>query len=249
MQKVDWGLVLLLILLAWTGREGRAQTGDVAPVSESQDRFCTVSPSRSLDRRGLAFVYCDPSSGVSIPLEAAHATARPAFYGAVPTAWLGAAVRQDQAAVAAAYRLTLTQGITYGLVVGAKHAIGRSRPYVDVSLEARSDRHDPPVPGDAHLSFPSGHAGLSAALATSWSLSHPRWYVIGPSVVWATGVGLSRVYLGVHYPSDVLVGATLGAGVALLVHQLRAAITPSPLRGPAVSPQGQGVPVVLRVQF
>lgn len=249
MQKVVRGSFLLLILLVWGGAEGRAQPAGVAPVSASQDPFCAASPHRSFDQRGLALVYCDPPLRVSRSLEGAHATARPVFYGAVPAAWLGAVGTNAQSAVAAAYRLTLTQGLTYGLVVGAKHAIGRSRPYVDLALRARTDRHNPPAPGDAHLSFPSGHAGLSAALATSWSLSYPRWYVIGPSALWATGVALSRVYLGVHYPSDVLAGAALGVGVALLVHQLRALITPPALRGPSGMQQGSGVPVVVRLQF
>jgi membrane-associated phospholipid phosphatase len=249
MQKVTRGPVLLLLLLAWSGTDGQAQTAGVASVAESQTRFCAAFPNRSFDRRGLAFVYCDPPLSVSLSLRSAHVTARPAFYGAVPAAWVGAAVTQNQSTVAAAYRLTLTQGLAYGLVVGVKHAVGRSRPYVDLSLEARAERHDPPSPRGAHLSFPSGHASLSAALATSWGLSYPRWYVIGSGALWATGVALSRVYLGVHYPSDVLAGAALGVGVALLVHQLRAVVTPSSFRGATPSHVNQGLPVVLRLQF
>ncbi|MFB6272709.1 MAG: phosphatase PAP2 family protein [Salinibacter sp.] len=240
---------MLFLLLAVEGPEGRAQTIGGTSAHGPQSRFCAKTADRSLDRRGLALVYCESPSGVALSLEAAHTTARPVFYGAVPAAWAGAALTQNQSAVAAAYRLTLTQGLSYGLIVGAKHAVGRSRPYVDLSLEARSERHNPPAPGDAHLSFPSGHAGLSAALATSWSLSYPRWYVIGGGAVWATGVALSRVYLGVHYPSDVLVGAALGAGVAVLIHQLRAIITPSPLRETVGAQRMRGVPVVLRLQF
>ena len=243
--------VLLLLVLVSGGTEGRAQTQDPAPsAAASQSRFCANEPAdRSLDARGLALVYCTSHPAVTVPLHGAHTTARLFFYGGVPATWVGAAITQDPSVVAAAYRLTLTQVLTYGLVVGTKHAVGRARPYVHRPLKARVDRHDPPDPGDAHLSFPSGHAGLSAALVTSWSLSHPRWYVIGPGALWATGVALSRVHLGVHYPSDILAGAVLGVGVAVLVDQLRRRVTPSPLRA---SPATQGLrapPLVLRVQF
>ncbi len=68
--------------------------------------------------------------------------------------------------------------------------------------------------------FPSGHTSLAFAIATSLSLKYPKWYVIAPSYVWACSVGYSRMNLGVHYPSDVLAGAVLGAGSAFLTYKL-----------------------------
>jgi membrane-associated phospholipid phosphatase len=67
-------------------------------------------------------------------------------------------------------------------------------------------------------SFPSGHTSMAFSLATSVSLAYPKWYVIFPSYLWAGAVGYSRMDLGVHYPSDVLFGAALGAGSAYLCH-------------------------------
>lgn len=74
---------------------------------------------------------------------------------------------------------------------------------------------------DPH-SFPSGHAARSAALAIMGIAVGPPWFAISLSI-WAPWVGLSRVALGVHYLSDVLVGWLVGAlmgGIALWVRPL-----------------------------
>lgn len=66
-----------------------------------------------------------------------------------------------------------------------------------------------------HYSFPSGHSCAAMALAMSVLLVQPLAGI--PALVIALAVGVSRVYLRVHYPTDVLVGQALGAGAALLV--------------------------------
>ena len=243
-----WTSVLLLAVFFVGVGEGTAQPKAVSSPGPGQSGFCTQEQSAgSLDLQGLALVYCTSRHSVTWGLTAAHQSARPVFYGAVPAAWAGAAVTQEPHLRAAAYRLTLTQGVTYGLVVGTKHLVGRPRPYVHRPVRARAARHQPPAPGDAYLSFPSGHAALSAALVTSWGASYPRWYVLGPGALWATAIALSRVHLGVHYPSDILAGTILGTGVALLVHHLRETITPAPFRG---APEASlRPPLVLRLTF
>jgi len=70
-------------------------------------------------------------------------------------------------------------------------------------------------------SFPSGHTSAAFTTATSLSLYFPKWYVIVPAYLWAGSVGYSRIYQGVHYPSDVLAGAVVGAGSAFLAYKVQ----------------------------
>ncbi|MEQ8196949.1 MAG: phosphatase PAP2 family protein, partial [Clostridiaceae bacterium] len=68
-------------------------------------------------------------------------------------------------------------------------------------------------------SFPSGHTGSSFAAAVIFFLTLPKKYGI-PAMVLAFLIGLSRLYLGVHYPSDVISGAIIGTIIALTVHKI-----------------------------
>lgn len=149
---------------------------------------------------------------------AADYSAYPAYYGALPLAWSVAIV--TDVGNEGAFRLTLAMFGAYGAAVGLKSLVKRERPRsVHPWLIDRSH-----YPGGGELdpySWPSGHATMAAAIATTLSLQYPEWYVVAPLVGWTAAVGGSRVWLGVHYPSDVLTGWALGAGTAFLVHHIR----------------------------
>lgn len=91
-----------------------------------------------------------------------------------------------------------------GQLIGG--TIDRVRPYEAVSgvhlLIART----------SDFSFPSDHATAVGAVAVGLLFTDKRWGTIG--AVLAVAMALTRVYVGAHYPSDVLVGLALGAFVA-----------------------------------
>jgi membrane-associated phospholipid phosphatase len=233
-----WGLALLVGIVVGVGAplEGTAQP--------ARGAICQRAVT-GLDRAAFQSVYCSRSPVLRGAMRGADATAYPAFFGAIPAAWAGAWLR-GEGGYGDAFRLTLTGATTYGVVIGFKRLAGRKRPYAaGIGVQSRSPRmYDPDGP-DARRSMPSGHASMAAALATSWSLSHPYWYVIAPGATWAASVALSRVWLGVHYPSDIVVGLALGAAIATGWHLLGPSLTPSALQTHAAAP----LPVTLRVRF
>jgi membrane-associated phospholipid phosphatase len=109
-----------------------------------------------------------------------------------------------------AWRLaTATVAGTYVLNTAIKYVVRRPRPRL-AGLPALTGT-------PTALSFPSAHTSTSVAAALLYGgLGAPRI----PLSALAAGLAYSRLYLGVHYPSDVLAGALLGAAVGLPVSAL-----------------------------
>lgn len=99
-----------------------------------------------------------------------------------------------------------------GVALGLKYGVNRPRPYLDFPVLDN-------VTTENSASFPSGHTSTAFSVATSISLCYPKWYVITPMYLWAGTIGYSRMHLGVHYPSDVFMGALIGSGCAYLTYK------------------------------
>jgi len=128
----------------------------------------------------------------------------------------------------------ITIGVVDGLVVRSlKDAVGRPRPYqvlegvrmLDLARvrprvlalwqPLKSEYSDPGILIPHGKSFPSGHSANNFALATVVFLFYRRWGWL--LYVSATIVAYSRIYVGSHWPLDVVCSAALGAGLALLI--------------------------------
>lgn len=97
--------------------------------------------------------------------------------------------------------------------------VGRVRPCNDPAMAQALSLL---VPCGGGLSFPSSHATNHFAMAvfSASTLSHRWGWVWIPAIFWGSLVSYSQVYVGVHYPGDVLGGAILGTTIGLMVGAL-----------------------------
>ncbi|MEU8666808.1 phosphatase PAP2 family protein [Streptomyces anulatus] len=150
------------------------------------------------------------------------------FGAAAGIAALGSSARSRRAALRGVASLAVASA---AINTVGKGAVRRERPIADLVPVVRQLKRQPIT-----TSFPSGHAASAAAFATGVALESKGWGAVVAPV--AVAVAASRVYTGVHYPSDVLAGAALGIGAAFA---LRGVVPtrgqlPAPGRPPGEAP-------------
>lgn len=120
-----------------------------------------------------------------------------------------------------ALRTVTTGAAAWALSKGVKRLVGRGRPgdHIDDTVLRMGS-------ADNGLGYPSGHAAVVVALAAGARPgAGPAWTVAG--IALSLAVGVSRIYVGAHYPLDVLGGYALGALTADTYRAIEATLGPT----------------------
>ncbi len=190
-KTISFAACCILVLFLITGLQTRAQNADI-------DLLRNINGTRG-------------SSADAVMNGITQSTYPIAF--ATPAAQLLIGyIKHDEQTIHNGWQTVGSLGTTVILAYGLKYAINRNRPY-------ETYKDIVPYHYDTDPSFPSGHTSIAFANATSLSLQYPKWYVIAPVYLWAGTIGYSRIQLGMHYPSDVLAGALVGAGSAFIAYK------------------------------
>lgn len=175
--------------------------------------FCsTASYAQNKDIEWLRQIHSNQSRNADGAMHLISETTYPLSAALPATELLYGYIKHDKKIIRNGWGTCAAMGVNFVLAYGLKYSLNRNRPY-----EAYTDII--PRSYDTDPSFPSGHTSFAFNTATSLSVHYPKWYVIAPAYLWAGAVGYSRMYMGYHYPTDVLAGALVGAGSAYLAYK------------------------------
>lgn len=176
--------------------------------------FAAAAPGQNLDIRCLDRINGPLRPQTDRPWQAVSNSMAPVGIGAPLALFAAGLARHDRDLRTKSYTVGASFILSAAVTTALKVSVRRPRPfttYPDIIWKKAKG---------GGFSFPSGHTAVAFATATSMSLAFPKWYVIAPSFVYAGAVAYSRMYLGVHYPSDLLGGILVGVGTSLLVFQV-----------------------------
>ena len=123
-------------------------------------------------------------------------------------------------------RLFLLYGIQSAVIYGLKFLVKRERPLFFLEMASKLSKG----PGEIlDPSFPSAHSVFAFMMATLLSHWFPRYRII--FFVIAGFIGWTRIYLGLHYPTDVIAGALLGYGITKLFLHYNPSFIPPLVKG------------------
>ncbi|WP_221269409.1 phosphatase PAP2 family protein [Mucilaginibacter sp. X5P1] len=194
-------VLLLFLLLLFCSNHTFAQAQSQSPIQQFDDRVLIDLQNDRTPAQTDIFMFLTK-------------TYRYGDIGIPAGLFIGGVLGHDQQMRQNSLFVASSTAVSYGLNLLVKTLVKRRRPFIqNVNIT--------PVYRAGSYSFPSGHTSSTFATATALSMAYPKWFVIVPAYLWAGSVSYSRMYLGVHYPSDVASGAALGVGSALSMSFLK----------------------------
>ena len=173
---------------------------------------CCIIHAQQGDIKLLRAVYAGNRS-----MDAMHALSQSTYPISIlcPVAVYAFSSKQDSNALLHPKQVLYSMATAAVITYGTKWLVNRARPY-----ETYADII--PYNKEIDPSFPSGHTSMAFNTAMNISmLTHQPWVKI-TAFTWASAIAYSRLYLGEHYPSDVVVGALIGAGSAYMSNKAQA---------------------------
>ena len=230
-HKAACGWAIFLLLTSLAPPQPAAAQGSGEPTLEVRDLvFFGVAAGMYLAPGLLGIdgrqVDCGPCDRGSVPFFDRWAIAEPrSFWSHASTGLLGAIAavtwwdlaKHDPAGRTKILASAESAAVAAGVTVLVQEVIGRDRPVFHTDAASGIN------PDDVRPSFPSGHSAIAFALATSYVLSRaaPSGTARVGAIVAAAAVAVLRVASARHFPSDVVGGAAVGVGSAVLVHSIR----------------------------